>query len=101
MVLRKTIVSEAPLSFIDELAARYRSPRLKNMPHLTGGLVGYFGYDTVRYIEKKLSSPPKDDLMLPECHLLLCDEIIALDHSRHTASVIVNVATDGDFEKKL
>ena len=97
--ITETIVSEDPLSFVDDLAKLYKSPKLSNMPPLTGGLVGYFGYDTIRYIEKKLSSPPKDDLMLPECHLLLCDEIIALDHSRHTAAVIINVATDGDFEK--
>lgn len=90
-------VSDNPLSAIETLMNGCRSPRIKNMPHLTGGLIGYFGYDTVRYIEKKLKHPRKDDLMLPECHLLLCDEIIAFDHSRHTISVIVNVPTHGDF----
>ena len=94
----KKMKSEKPLSFIEELLAERKSPRIVNMPHLTGGLVGYFGYDTVRYIEKTLKNPPVDDLQLPECHLLLCDEIVALDHLRHTASVIVNIRTAGDFD---
>ncbi len=69
--ITETILSDDPLSFVDRLAERYKSPRLPNMPHLTGGLVGYFGYDTIRYIEKQLTSHPKVDLMLHKCYLFL------------------------------
>ncbi|MDD2483894.1 MAG: anthranilate synthase component I [Eubacteriales bacterium] len=95
----ETFYADAPLAYIDELANRHKSPRLPNMPHLSGGLVGYFGYDTIRYVEKKLSNVPKDDLMLPDCHLLLCDEIIAFDHFKHSVMVIVNIETRGDVEE--
>lgn len=93
----ETILTDDPLKRIDRMMQERKSPRIEGMPHLTGGLVGYFGYDTVRYVEKTLVNPPPDDLGLPECHLLLCEELISLDHLRHTASIIVNVSTKGDF----
>lgn len=88
-----------PLEAISDIIKHYKSPKIKDMPKLTGGLIGYFAYDTVRYIEKRLKNTPQNDLDLPDCHFMLCDEIIALDHLKHKTIVIVNIPTNGDFEE--
>jgi anthranilate synthase component 1 len=91
--------TDNPLEVISEIIEQYKSPKIKDMPKLTGGLIGYFAYDTVRYIEKRLKNTPNNDLDLPDCHFLLCDEIIAFDHLKHKTIIIVNIPTKGDFEK--
>jgi anthranilate synthase component 1 len=51
------------------------------LPRFCGGLAGYFGYDAVRYIEKKLAdTQPPDDLGLPDIQLLLCEELAVIDN---------------------
>jgi len=92
------IPAEDPLTFLEKLLEENKAPKIKGLPPLTGGLIGYFAYDAVRYVEKKLSCPPKDDLGLPDCHFLLCDELLALDHFRHSLFVIVNIPTSGDID---
>ena len=65
---------------------------------MTGGLVGYFGYDTIRYMEKTLIHPPKDDLNLPDCHLFLYDQLVAFDHLSNKTVIIQNISRLGDAE---
>ena len=48
-----------PMSFVSEFMARFKVPDLPGLPRFCGGLVGYFGYDTVRYIEPKLADDPE------------------------------------------
>ena len=67
---------------------------------MTGGLVGYFGYDTVRYMEKKLSHPPKDDLDLPDCHLFLYDQLVAFDHLSNKTVIIQNIHRNEDLTNR-
>lgn len=53
------------------------------LPAATGGWVGFFSYDTVRYVEKRklpFSSAPNDDRNLPDIHLGLYDDVIVFDH---------------------
>ena len=57
------------------------------MPNFTGGFAGYFGYDTVRYTEKKLVHVPEDDTQMPDCHLFLYDEIVADVYKRQIMNV--------------
>lgn len=83
-----------PISFLGEIVEKYRSPRFSNLPKLTGGLIGYFSYDIVRYFEKKLISPPNDDLKMPDANLFLFDEIVAYDHLSNKAVIIVNVNSE-------
>ena len=45
-----------PLEFVEQFAARFKVPELPDLPPFSGGLVGFFGYDTVRYVEQKLSA---------------------------------------------
>jgi anthranilate synthase component 1 len=70
-----------PLDFIAEFQARFRVAILPGMPRFCGGLAGYFGYDTVRHIEKRLAhTTPKDDLGLPDIQLLVTEELAVIDN---------------------
>ncbi|MDP4395725.1 anthranilate synthase component I, partial [Escherichia coli] len=50
-----------PLAFVEEFKARYQVPTVPGLPRFDGGLVGYFGYDCVRYVEKRLATCPNPD----------------------------------------
>jgi anthranilate synthase component 1 len=70
-----------PLDFIAQFQSRYKVAVRSGMPRFCGGLAGYFGYDTVRHIEKRLAgSTPKDDLGLPDIQLLLTEELAVIDN---------------------
>lgn len=70
-----------PLEFIAEFQARYKVAVSPGMPRFCGGLAGYFGYDAVRHIEKRLAhSAPRDDLGLPEIQLLVTEELAVIDN---------------------
>ncbi len=83
-----------PVRFISYFVDKYKMPKIKNAPKLLGGLVGYFGYDTVRYMEPKLTNIPKDDIGLPDCDLFLYDELIAFDHLSGKIIIIENILKD-------
>ena len=50
----ESLTTDDPLTWIEEFQTRFRAPELDELPRFSGGLVGYFGYDTVRYIEPRL-----------------------------------------------
>lgn len=91
---------ENHIAYLMEMVNGYRSPVLADKPKLTGGFIGYFGYDTIRFVEKKLTNVPEDDLHMPECHLCMYDEIIAFDHLTNRVIVIQNVHESDDLETK-
>ncbi|GGI18790.1 anthranilate synthase component I [Oxalicibacterium faecigallinarum] len=81
-----------PLDFIADYQARYKVAILPGMPRFCGGLAGYFGYDAVRHVEKRLAnSAPKDDLGLPEIQLLLTEELAVIDNLSGKLYLIVYV----------
>jgi len=70
-----------PLAFIETYQQRFRVPELPHLPRFNGGLVGYFGYDTVRYIEPKLAETcPDDPLGTPDILLMVSDQLIVFDN---------------------
>jgi anthranilate synthase component I len=70
-----------PLDFIAEYQKRFKVALRPGMPRFCGGLAGYFGYDAVRYIEKKLAnSCPPDTLGCPDILLLQCEELAVIDN---------------------
>jgi len=70
-----------PLDFIADYQKRFKVALQPNMPRFCGGLAGYFGYDAVRYIEKKLQhSCPPDELGTPDILLLQCEELAVIDN---------------------
>ena len=80
-----------PLEFIERFQARYRVAEDENLPRFTGGLVGYFGYDTIRYIEPKLERCPNPDpIGTPDIMLLVSDEVVVFDNLSGSMYVIVH-----------
>jgi anthranilate synthase component 1 len=80
-----------PLVFIEAFKARYRVPELENMPRFSGGLVGYFGYDTVAYIEPRLRNPAKPDpLGCPDILLMVSDDVVVFDNLSGRMYLIVH-----------
>ena len=72
---------EHPLDFISDYQKRFKVALRPGLPRFCGGLAGYFGYDTVRYIEKKLeASCPPDTLGCPDILLLQCEELAVIDN---------------------
>ena len=70
-----------PLDFIEQVQARFKVALRPGLPRFCGGLAGYFGYDTVRHIEKKLArSSPRDDLGLPDIQLMVTEELAVIDN---------------------
>jgi anthranilate synthase component 1 len=79
-----------PLAFIEQFQARFKVASLPGLPRFCGGLAGYFGYDAVRYIEKKLAhTAPPDDLNLPDIQLLLTEELAVIDNLADKLYLIV------------
>jgi anthranilate synthase component 1 len=80
-----------PLEFVEEFQARYRIPELPDLPVFHGGLVGYFGYDCVRYVESRLrDSTPEDKLGTPDVLLMVSEEVLVFDNLAGTLRLIVN-----------
>jgi anthranilate synthase component I len=79
-----------PLAAVRTLARRLRSPRRADLPPLTGGLVGYLGYDVVRRLER-LPVTATDDLGMPEVSLMLVTDLAVLDHTDGSVLLIANV----------
>lgn len=70
-----------PLAWIDDYQRQTRVPEIAGMPRFSGGLVGYFAYDTVRYIEPRLGACPNpDQLETPDILLMVSDEIVVFDN---------------------
>jgi len=71
-----------PLGWIETFQSRYRVPPVaKGLPRFTGGLVGYFGYDTVRYIEPRLAvCPNPDPLQTPDILLMVSEDVVVFDN---------------------
>jgi anthranilate synthase component 1 len=70
-----------PLDFIEQYQGRFKVALRPGLPRFCGGLAGYFGYDTVRYIEKKLETTcPPDTLGCPDILLLQCEELAVIDN---------------------
>ena len=79
-----------PLNFISTYQQRFKVALQPGMPRFCGGLAGYFGYDAVRYIEKKLEkSCPPDELHCPDILLLQCEELAVIDNLSGKLSLIV------------
>ncbi len=83
-----------PLEFIEQYQSRFKVALRPGLPRFCGGLAGYFGYDTVRHIEKKLAeSQPKDDLGLPDIQLMVTEELAVIDNLSGKLYLIVYADT--------
>ncbi|XP_071934510.1 anthranilate synthase alpha subunit 1, chloroplastic-like isoform X2 [Coffea arabica] len=94
----KEIVVEDPMTIPREISESWKPQLISELPDtFCGGWVGYFSYDTVRYLEKKklpFSQAPRDDRSLADIHLGLYDDVIVFDHVEKKAYVIHWVQLD-------
>jgi len=85
---------DAPLDALARLYARWSTPRVDGHPPLTGGLVGFIGWDAVRQLEH-LPSPPPADFSVPGQGFSFVSELVALDHRTGSAILIAAILNDG------
>jgi len=79
-----------PLDFVQAYQARFNPAPLNGLPRYTGGLAGYFGYDTIRYIERRLAGAGKPDAIgAPDVLLLLTEELAVVDNLASKLTFIV------------
>ncbi|MDB6060218.1 MAG: anthranilate synthase [Verrucomicrobiaceae bacterium] len=80
-----------PLAFVEAFQQRYRVAPVDGLPVFSGGLVGYFGYDTVRYVEKRLEkSCPPDALGTPDILLMVSEDVLVFDNLAGTLKLITH-----------
>ena len=83
---------EDPLAWIDAYQSRFKALELEHLPRFCGGLVGYFGYDTIRYIEPRLANCPNPEpLETPDIMLMLSEEVVVFDNLKGKLVLIVFV----------
>ncbi len=91
-----------PLDFVDAYFQRFKVAVPHGLPRFCGGLAGYFGYDTVRYIESRLAKHNlPDELNLPDIHLMLTEELAVIDNVEGRIYLIVyaDPNIENDFER--
>lgn len=96
-ILKEEMVNH-PGEYIMEMLNEYKSPRIEGMPSFTGGLVGYFAYDYIKYSEKKLNLDAEDEEGFNDVDLMLFDKVIAFDNIKQKMIIIANAKTD-NFEE--
>lgn len=97
----KTVHTGNPVTFLREETERFKSPKLARLPRMSGGAVGFFGYNTLRYFEE-LPPHQQDALAVPDMRFLFVDEMIAFDHLRQEIQLIVNLRVEaGDSQADI
>ncbi|PPL20562.1 anthranilate synthase component I [Microterricola pindariensis] len=84
----------APLAALEQLFERWKTPQLPGHPPLTGGLVGFIGWEAIRQIEKLPNKPPKES-GVPGQAFSFVAELVVIDHKYGTVQLIANVLNDG------
>ncbi len=89
-----TIKTDTPGEIIKELVKKNRSPKLDYLPPFTGGFVGYFAYDYIKYAEPSLKLDAENQDQFKDIDLMLFDKVIAFDNFKQKIVIIVNMKTD-------
>lgn len=81
-----------PLVWVEEYLSQYKVPKVNELPDFNGGLVGYFGYEIIRYIEPKLAKiNQQDELNMPDILLMVSDDLVVFDNVLHQAFIITHI----------
>ena len=84
-----------PLEWIQNYQEQFKVPQLDHLPDFNGGLVGYFGYEIIRYIEPKLKNiDKKDELDVPDILLMLSNDLLVVDNLTSKVHIITHVNPD-------
>ena len=94
----RSFQADDPLAVVDEFQQSFHAAEIDGLPRFSGGLVGYFSYDTIRYIEPRLKqSPNPDTLQTPDILLMVSDELVVFDNLSGRMFIIVHAdPTTGD-----
>ena len=76
----ETVQTDDPLGWIERFAARFRVPDVPGLPRFNGGLVGYFGYEAVRYVEPRLAYEKPDPIGAPDILLMVSEDLLIFDN---------------------
>lgn len=88
---------DSPLDWIEQYQAHFKVPQIESLPRITGGLVGYFGYDTVRYVEPKLGdNPHPDPIGTPDILLMVTEELVVFDTLYNKLTLVALVDPEQD-----
>lgn len=93
-----------PGDTLREIIRKYKTPVMEKMPPFTGGLVGYFSYDYIKYSEPKLKLEDREQQDFRDMDLMLFDQVIVFDHFRQKVLLITGVMTDdleASYEKAV
>ena len=85
-----------PLRIVEEIMAARKPAPVSGLPRFNGGVVGYFGYDLVRFMER-LPATARTDLHVPDMVLMMADNLVVFDHVRHRIQVIANLRVEADL----
>lgn len=86
------VTTSDPFTYITEFKSRYKVADLPGRQRFAGGLVGYFSYDTVRYVETRIGNAKgSDSIGTPDILLMLSEEVVVFDNLRGTISFVLNV----------
>ena len=88
------IETDNPREVIRDLIEKNRSPKLENLPPFTGGFVGYFAYDYIKYSEPSLNLDAENQDCFKDIDLMLFDKVIAFDNFKQKIILIINIKTD-------
>lgn len=83
-----------PLNVIKDILSKFRPVDTKGLPRFSGGLVGYIGYDVVKFFER-VPDNPKPEIDMPDIFLMLADTVLIFDNLRQTIKVVCNTHTEG------
>ena len=83
-----------PGDTLREIIRKYKTPVMEKMPPFTGGLVGYFSYDYIKYSEPKLKLEDREQQDFRDMDLMLFDQVIVFDHFRQKVLLITGVMAD-------
>ena len=89
-----------PGDYIRQIIKENKSPKLKDVPPFTGGLVGYFAYDYIKYSEPTLNLDVKNEDGFKDVDLMLFDKVIVFDNFKQKMILIVNMKIDENSNKK-
>ncbi|TNF98191.1 MAG: anthranilate synthase component I, partial [Gammaproteobacteria bacterium] len=91
----ESLTVEDPLAWVDDFFHTFNIPEIAGLPGFTGGLVGYFGYDTVRYVEDRLAGKENPDTLgTPDILLMVSEEVVVFDNLKGELYFVVLAKTD-------
>jgi anthranilate synthase component 1 len=91
-----SVVKDSPLDWVRDYASNFNTPECEGLPRFSGGLVGYFGYETIHYIEPKVAEASRkkqkdDQIGSPDILLMVSEEVLVFDNVSNQLMIVTHV----------